>query len=607
MHSTGGPSQSSNDRPNLTLQICGVINRETLKPNAGNASGLWEDGNSDYDLLSDDPFQDDYQLTPTASLQSYISDNGTITGRNPVASHSDDSSSRVTADRSESLSSRFGSIVTGSQFSLPERWKFVDNLVRVARQVDSNQDILSYSAADIADMKAAADFLFVCRFFHEASYLYALVAKRARSDGDTTSPQAMSTLFNFAMSAESNADRHIVQSLLEDEINSERSDVIKFNWLMMTSFSESRAGERPGQAKDHLNKALDIFNSKDMLALLPEHDRTLDFATYINVLRCVCAPDLSTIQKEKNSLDVFGLEWDEFKRNPRALRVAQQFIRHSPGPFEIANDHLQNSCLRSCISWCVNELNCVKSLPGVWKRHRFTHLRKSRRAQKNTFDEYKFTISGQEGTAIFTCLWDRSRNNKSSSSTSGQIGLFEWMDSFSRMGLPALDLLHTVIGMTCYRINMSTWKPASTSRALISKTQHRLRQLLTMDDEALVLKFLDEHIYSNSLGPWQPEYYIIQDTYRAHALELCRKTMMIIVPERVSVAFTADGSPRMTFAEILPTLAPSLNSESLQRMRGMWGRSISNLSLSRHRASHRSTSHLSVSQLSVEMTNSLRI
>jgi hypothetical protein len=503
---------------------------------------------------------------------------------------------------------------TQSEFSLPERWKYVDELVRVARQVDPNCPIESFSGEEISNMKMAADYLSVLNFDDEACYLYALVAKRFRAEHRTQTSEGLSTIVNFAKTAFNNTDRDIILNLLHELLNGESDSLKIFLWHMMRAFIKSRTNPSslPPDALsglEDLGIAREIYEAEDILALLPNYTRALDLVTYHHLLRSMLWSPVR--YKPHNWSDVFEMSWEKFQEYRAADKLTQQLMQRTPGPFEIEGKSMKNPCLRSCLAWCINELPQVRSIPGCWKR---THLPKFKFRwwiKKVEGEDQILSQKLAEANALFTCLWDRSRNPLKSSFEPYESNACQWInESDKRMGLSPAELLYIVCSlgfMANTGENNLGWEVSNKSRVLVNNTIKRLQRAFKLDDEALVLLFLDEYLGQNRCITWSEFKYAEREISRAHVYDICRKTMMIIVPERVSIAFSATGSPRMALAELLPTLAPPLDSESLRMMKGKWNRSISNLSLSLNAAAHRSVNNPSISQLSDRLTNSLRI
>jgi hypothetical protein len=595
-------------QPNLTFGISNPYHPELFVSDALLTSRK-DSGSLRESLFLENPFTDRNMLTSSSSIQTTFSNQNDSMSTDRHTAVQDDVLSIFTEDPPRTESSWTDSVRTGSQFSLPERWTYVEELVRVARQVDPNRPIDSFSEDEISNMKMAADYLSTLYFDDEACYLYALVAKRFRAEQCKQTSQSLSTIVNFARTAMIMTDKAIIYNLLQEQIDGESNSFKKFVWYMLRAYSKSRKNdaeclEAVSGAKD-LRIAREIFEAEDIISLLPNDTRALDFAAYHGILRCM---SLSSAQfEQREGWGVFRKEGTEMMQGHAAEKISQQLMSRTPGPFEIEDGKMKNPCLRSCLEWCINELPHVKSVPGLWKSEQFLKFKFRETITKEERYHRNHCRSMAEVNAIFTCLWDRSRNPPKSSSDPCESNSRQWINECdTRMGLSPALLLNLVCRMTSLW-NISGWKASKKSNALVRNTIKRLQLVSEFDDEALAMLLLDKYVRRHTYEVWSKTRYAMRDISRAHTFEICRKTMMIIVPERIPAVFSSCGTPRMALAEILPTLAPSLDSESLRRMKRMWNRSISNLSLSLNAAAPRSVKNPSISQLSARLANSLKI
>jgi hypothetical protein len=579
-------------------QIQSNLDSKLLKPTYQEASASdnflnsWKESSNEQELVLPKSPLADRNIDLIPSIQATIGIQNFPTIPEQKYAVQGDARSLITEDQSAIPSSWTDSIDTASSFSLPERWTYVDDLVRVARQFDPNRPIDTFTEQEIGDMKLAADYLSILHFNDEACYLYALVAKRFRADDRMQTSQGLSTLVNFAGAALSKADKAISHNIIQEQLDGESNNFKKFLWHMASAYLKlrtTRPGSLEASAAEDLRIGRIIYETEDILSLLPNDTRALDLVVYKYAIICNL---LSTAQFETyEGWEVFN-KFETFSPDQVATKLSQQIMRRSPGPFEIEDGKMKSPCLRSCIAWCINELPQVKSLQVPWKSTIFPKYKLRRWFVRETQELEKIVTSLAEVLAIFTSLWDRCRNPTKSSSESDESNFCQWINECdTRMGLSPAMLLRFVCDMTHYDYHPG-WKASKQTRTLVQNTINRLQSISELQDEALVELFLEHYVVSNTYYDWFEEKHAMQELSRAHVFEICRKTMMIIVPERVSAAFSSCGTPKMSLGKILPTLAPSLNSESFRKMKGMWNRSVGNLS---------------ISQLSDMMANSFKI
>jgi hypothetical protein len=498
----------------------------------------------------DDPFGDPNALTPTPSVFMSEVDNN-------LSDQADDDWEDIISGLS--ISTNEPLVKNGhnvSQFSLPGRWSSVHELARIARQVDPNRLIDTFTEDEITDMKRAADYLYALAFDDEASYLYAILIKRHQADGHHQHRVAFATIIAYAYAANTKGHFEIVENLLDTELKNDTSVVTTFFTHMMLAFTYARQ-RKIAKATEHLEMAQRYSREQDIFALLPCNDRSFDLIAYQSIVRCRSLPGRALRASDVNRVTQSPERLHEQKMD--LLVIRDLMLQRVPGPFEFEEGQMKNPCIRSCLRWCINELESMTSVPGIWKNGN----RKSRFAMI------------AEVVATFTCLWDRSQNPQSKLTDSS---LTIWItEAEPRMGISPTHLLMFV----CCMANSSSvveWQRSKSSTELIKNLQYRFELHMNLGDTDLATSFLDTFNPHNSFdaesserhacfGPWSAERNTFQSASRAHILDILRKVLMVILPEEKR----EDGSltPRQSFSSsFFPTLAPALDSPSLLRMRG---------------------------------------
>jgi hypothetical protein len=441
-----------------------------------------------------------------------------------------------------------------SQLSLSHRWRSVQEVVGIARQLDPDRRIDTYSEDEITNMKRAADYLYALAFDDDASLLHALLVKRYQARGYRQPSAAFSTIIAYAYAANKKSHFEIVQNLLDTELNNNPSPLTFFLAHMMLAFTDARRRESAKAAK-HLEIAQRCCNEQDMFALLPQEDRSFDLIAYQSVVRCRSVPSRPLGSSDVDKVTQCPERLHEQEMDLLVLR--DLILQRVPGPFEFVDGEMTNPCIRSCLRWCIHELKDMSSVPSIWKNVN----------RRSDFSMYA------EVVATFTYLWDRCQNPRSQLDDSLTLWI---MDTKSRMGI---SITHLLMFLCCMANSSSViqWTRSKSGDELIANLQHRFELHMNLGDTDLATSFLDTfnpHNYFDQeslerracFGPWSIERVDFHNASRSYFMDVLRKVLMVILPDEQceEECLTPRQSPSNPGFR---TLTSPLESDSFRRMR----------------------------------------
>lgn len=486
------------------------------------------------------------RATDGLTLESFSLSMGTH-GSNPL-------SSNISENPSLRRSSWICSIAEESILSA--RWGSAEELVKSVTQVDLDRPIDNFSEEEITNIKEAADYLTSFRYEAEAFPLYVLLLKRHRARlGDQTHGPCY-PVFTSSQAAMLRGHSEILQNLLQLELDKAQQtastlELFLAHMLLAETYCHGYNRTRPDDVKRHLEMAKPFFSGVDLIRLLPEYNRSLDFLAWHNIIRCLTgSPDLL--------LEEYLEYWEmkEVDTISKVQDVENAFLRRIPGPFEMRDDVMGNRCLPFCVQWCNSELSHISKLPVAWK---------------TTNDSLSgFTYANT--TALFTFLWDRWHEIQSAYPNPH---LDLWVrETEARMGIPSAELLMTV----CMMISDIT-RPKKLSKRylnLLDISRLGVQALLQLTDKELARLFLRNNHARYNIGSiqWRRERAVLQSVARSHIFGLMKRALRVAVPERSAStpeATATSGQPLQTLkvlaVTILPTMASSLKSSEYSSLR----------------------------------------
>jgi hypothetical protein len=468
----------------------------------------------------------------------------------------------------------------------------LDEIPLQEKQIDSSRRIDTFSLDEVDDMKRAADFLFGLGCEADACSLYILILKRLKDCPDQPAWATTSAMILCASSANTPSQKEIARSLLEqslDEPQGSKTDIEKFLFHMLLAETYMREHDTT-TADIHIGMAMstDLAN-KGLVTCLPREYRALDILTYHYLTGGLRGP------LEPTKLRSSKLHFAD-------KREVQQLLLHNdPGPFELMEGSMKNPCLRSCIKWCVDELELMPSLSSSWE------LVKTNK---------KSTIWA-EIIGIYCCLWERSQSRQTNYE-----GTILWIDQAERsMGISAAELLSTV-----YYMILSASPPGKdkSERDFVRQAHMGAISLSQRPDEQVGCQFLEGFSSMNSLSANSGNQKASRSVIQAYAKDFIQKKSWVKPPDVQTDALqacTPRQSPEIVAAAFLPTLASSLHSSELASLRSIRDRMQRNvrdamqgvtmtLPSSALRASSRSVRSvptISMSDLSQAMASSLSL
>ncbi|KAF2104253.1 hypothetical protein NA57DRAFT_51093 [Rhizodiscina lignyota] len=217
----------------------------------------------------------------------------------------------------------------------------------------------SFTIADIRNMKSTADFLHATSQLAEAFVVYTMILKYLRST--KRSPDWMLTWITMACArvATEKTQLEIVQALLWDwlqDIQDRNVPMEKYIVYKLLGALYRRMGQYVG-GEPFAAAAANIVSEAEasvysFVAFLPMEHRCFDLCSYaFLVLDC-----------EKNSAVDTSSDFESYRLEHRFKAIQGRLLYRKPGPFEIDAGLLRNPCLRSCISWCSENLHLPKTL-----------------------------------------------------------------------------------------------------------------------------------------------------------------------------------------------------------------------------------------------------
>lgn len=324
--------------------------------------------------------------------------------------------------------------VVGTLSSLGH-WGSSEDVSRLGTQLDFDRDVETYSTEEMAKIRHAAEYLHCLDLEEEAFKLRVLVLKRYQAIPPSRSSRASRrAVFGAILACARCASitRHcvIVQTLLNKELENasararanalvdKRSAAVfgsSFSFalggtgpakvsrlepflihmfLAETSFRDFQDAATARQLDLALEQVVGAGGWPEMLAELPDDDRSLDLLLYHQLVRAL-SPHCDLL--EPTALSELRPASDSVRELEDAL-----LTRH-PGPFEMDEGSggvgnpfraMRNPCLRSCLAWICRELETLSSLTRTWAKMQQVGIANTGSAWLET-------------TVLFTCLWDR--------------------------------------------------------------------------------------------------------------------------------------------------------------------------------------------------------
>ncbi|GAB1315693.1 hypothetical protein MFIFM68171_05903 [Madurella fahalii] len=398
---------------------------------------------------------------------------------------------------------------------LPSTLASVGPLARSALQMDQNKHVISFSEDEVARVKLAAQLFLSCRFHDEAFRLCALLIERDRAASPEHHLRPCHGVFVAAHTAILGQDGATPQTLLRlEQIKAVKAKSALHEFLSVMLLADCKVftwrrpygSEQSDGNAEHFVRWAGMPASKlgDLLDKLPQHDRSLDLLTWYQLVRLQASPGpkLLDLRHDPSSSNYgFGRLSTEQRWAPWAVHeYTDALLLRRPGPFELADGVMQNSCLRQCVESCHSEIlkfDTILAIVGIWEKMgwKTMALRNVNMARPS-----RVRCSIATSMAMFVYLWGIWVDIRRS-----QPRQMAWIDhAEARMGIPPTELLVMVCHMICDAAVL--WKPVEShplSPLLLDKSlRSGVGRLAQESDENLARRFLGCFHQRNSLVPW---------------------------------------------------------------------------------------------------------
>jgi hypothetical protein len=444
------------------------------------------------------------------------------------------------------------------------------------RQIDSSRPIDTFSKDEVEDMKLAADFLQSLGCEEDAFSLYILIYKvhshlQATENARSLPSWVMSSaVISCATCAFTSPQIEIARNLLLQKLNEPQDStttVEKFLFHMLLAETYARVNDDT-TARSHIEIAmgLDLFADSGPLHGLPRKNRSYDILTYHYLtdglgyqtllgkasyddvdVACESASNGfwhgTTVREGNNSNHttqevLFLDEWEAWN----------QLLLQVPGPFEIKDDKMTNPCLKSCLQWCIEELERVPTFSQSW------NLVKSNRDN----------LVRAEVIGIYCCLWERWQSYKGPENSDSLL----WAEQAeSLMGISAAELLKTLCSLM---ISVSPHSTRRSERNLVRRALFGAINLSLQPDIQLGCIFLDRFSSLRTFFNASQKDVTFKNARQVYGKEFIEKRLRIKLPDVISHALrNTRQSLDVVAATFLPTLASSLHSSEMASLRTM--------------------------------------
>lgn len=318
---------------------------------------------------------------------------------------------------------------------------------------DASRPLDTFTKSDIRNLKSAADFLYATNEAAAAFSLYAVILKILKSSH--ICPQWMLTWTIIACSVTASRDPQIeiARALLENSLNElQEDDPLAAAYLLNRLLKSTYDCAEQDRANRIIRPAPASRADRSIMLTLPMEHRALDLWTYA----------------------FFQREWGFHDCS---------FIRHclinrTPGPFEVQNGVMNNSCLRSCIQWCSAVLK---------ERQRDDHLQYGGTSLSAICG---CELGARSATSvIFVWVWSEWHARRSFSGSGDPLWILK---AEKLMGISACDLLRTVIAMS---VNMALARfDTEYHQSAFWGAYQGLAVLAGLGDELVASEFLDTFV-----------------------------------------------------------------------------------------------------------------
>jgi hypothetical protein len=295
---------------------------------------------------------------------------------------------------------------------------------------------LSLPVGGLRLIEDAADF-FSPMPHHENAFPVFLLSGLARKHSSLGN---LDRIMSCVHAAKSPSDVELVQSLLMDEISDletgPSTGLVHFllQILLILLYKLQNNGEA---FKEHRQRATGIFYGLDsFISHLQTHKRSLEDGMRLNLTSYYLvhlAFGVLGVGDSRQSVTVV-LDWGHCMQDNLEQTLESQlklleyeFLSQRPGPFELQDGALGNSCLRDCLRWCHACLQETIQLPVSWRTLR----------QQTVHREWA------EKIGIYWFLW-----NQHHKKTSTPDGPNFWTADMERvMGMSVAQLIFNMVSL----------------------------------------------------------------------------------------------------------------------------------------------------------------
>ena len=412
--------------------------------------------------------------------------------------------------------------------------------------IDVDRPIDSFGPEDIKDLKLAADFLFASQCREDSFTLYVLLLQKLKGSPNSHEWMTISTIIACARSSTTPSQAEIARNLLEQRLSdlSANAQDVAETFLYRSLLAEicCRQGDDDARQFHHHLAKHSNFARERSLKILPRDSRALDLVTY-HYLR-------QALKCEGHFI--------------ACRSVTEQLLCQVPGPFELIEGRMRESCIRSCLQWCIDQWVGNLFMCGSWQNLKSRGENMRRLEALGTFSE----------------LWQRWQRQQPEDTSQMQSRIWAYQVEHS-MGISPSEIL----AVTCVMmLNVFPAKavfdlnPLQDAANIPRRALRGGRILSKNSDSELAHSFLGAYLWLNSSSDENPADANHAVMVRGYTRAFLQDGMRLQLPEvqhsqeiELSQAITEFEAKRRhvnpSVSSILPTIASSLQSSDFNSLR----------------------------------------
>jgi hypothetical protein len=417
------------------------------------------------------------------------------------------------------------------------------------RDISGRRPLDSFSPDELKRIRLAANYLECLGHFEDAFSLYNIILRRHRLAALRPLPKTLLVdVITFSRCALQNFNCGIVERLLKDELGSlcqesDASHAIRYLVLLrLAVIFEYRSKEG---LQDGDDPATMLQNeSSDAVSLinhLPADDRFLDLPLFHTFYRA------HGPKTEEMDFWEWGASPLEESKAERSDDLGNVFLSRKPGPFEIKDGTMENPCIRSCLTWCSQQVDNMTMILDYWNVG-LAHMQQ--------WEKDDFLVAHAESEALFVSLWTRWNLDVVSRTET-----WMWMNATqSRMGITPSELLRVTAELIR---RAAPLERTSTPARLIQQFEDGVKKLIRFSNSTLARLFLRKFANNEAQNRYrnQRTQLHLQAARKLHIEQLQR-----VLRTRFE-DLDAGDTPTTTDADCWPTLAASPQSTDLEAFR----------------------------------------